>query len=399
MFFQEFFMIHLYTPSGSVVPAVDLACQLIRYPSITPNEAGCLSDLHAAVQATGAHSELVVFEDTTNLYVRWGQGYPHLCFAGHVDVVPPGDVTQWLFDPFQPTTYQGKLYGRGVADMKGAIACFLSAWLTVKAEGILVGSCSLLLTSDEEGTGVNGIMRMIPWLEERKEIPNVFLIGEPTGTKVGDVVQIGRRGSLTGHLCVQGTQGHIAYPQLADNPIPRLINTVRSLMDLPLDQGTEHFQPSHLEITSIDTDNPTVNVIPARSEVKFGVRFNPLQNSLKLSEMIEEICTQSAGQHTLQLRWSGDPFLTEDSGWIQCVHQALYHASGQHPTHTTQGGTTDGRFLCKMAPVVEVGLPETTIHQVDEHVEISEIETLETIYRSILLSYFKGQHKEAQGNI
>lgn len=381
-------MIQLYTPSGDVVSAVDLASQLIRYPSVTPDEAGCLSDLHKAVQAIGGESHLVVFEDTTNLYVRWGQEKPHLCFAGHVDVVPPGDMSEWLFDPFQPTIHQGKLYGRGIADMKGAIACFLTAWLTVKQK-MVQGSCSLLLTSDEEASGVNGIYRMIPWLEERKEVPDVFLIGEPTGSKVGDVLQIGRRGSLTGHLCVKGKQGHIAYPHLADNPLPRVVQTVKALMDMPLDKGTEDFQPSHLEVTSIDTDNPTTNLIPSHSEVRFGVRFNPLQNSLKLSEMIEEVCTQHAGHHTLQLRWNGDPFLTEDSGWIQCVHQALYRASGHSPTHTTQGATTDGRFLCKLAPVVEVGMPENTIHQVNEHVDLSDIQALEHIYRSILSSYFK----------
>jgi len=367
--------------------SLELAIDLMRYPSITPNEAGCLTDLHGLLEKEGFDSHLVVFQDTTNLYARFGTGGPHLCFAGHVDVVPPGPESLWSFPPFEPTCHNGFLYGRGVADMKGAIACFLSAVFSFN-KAPFDGSISLLLTSDEEGTGVNGIMKMIPWLQERQQVPHVILIGEPTGQQVGTVLQVGRRGSLTGHLRFTGTQGHIAYPHLADNPLPRLISCLQKLIDLPLDQGDDFFEASRLEVTSVDTDNPTVNIIPGSAEARFGIRFNPHQNVLGLSEKVEQICNDVGGTHELALRHSGNPFLTQDAHWIGCVHHALKEVMHAEPRHTTQGGTTDGRFLCRIAPVLEVGLPETTIHQIDERVAIEDIEVLERLYHSILTHYF-----------
>ena len=367
---------------------VELASDLIRYPSITPHEAGCLTDLHALLAKEGFSSHLVVFEDTTNLYTRFGQEGPHLCFAGHVDVVPPGPESLWMFPPFEPTCHEGKMYGRGIADMKGAIACFLSAAASfIKLP--FRGSLSLLLTSDEEGIGINGIPKMIPWLKERHEIPDVILIGEPTGREVGKDMQIGRRGSVTGHVRFKGTQGHIAYPHLADNPLPRLISCVQKLIELPLDQGDQFFEASRLEITSIDTGNPTVNIIPGAAEVRFGIRFNPHQNAIELSEKVEQICESVGGPHELVLRHSGDPFLTQNTSWINCVHRALKEVTHSDPHHTTQGGTTDGRFLCHIAPVLEVGLPETTIHQVNEHVAVEDLKTLAQLYKAILKSYFQ----------
>lgn len=374
---------------------VTLACDFIRYPSITPHEAGCLTDLHALLEKEGFLSHLVVFEDTTNLYARFGQQAPHFCFAGHVDVVPPGPEHLWSFPPFSPTQHNDLLYGRGIADMKGAIACFLSAFMTWKKNDFQ-GSVSLLLTSDEEGDAINGIPKMIPWLKERGEKFDVFLIGEPTGQKTGEILQIGRRGSVTGHLRMMGKQGHIAYPHLACNPIPKLMHCLQDLMNISLDKGDESFQSSHLEITTIETGNPTTNIIPGAVEARFGIRFNPHQTSLGLCEKIEEVChkhiTEGANnskiEYNLALKCHGNPFITKDPLWINCVHGALESVMKESPRHTTQGGTTDGRFLCELAPVLEVGLPETTIHQINECVPIQDLYTLSSIYLEILRRYF-----------
>lgn len=368
---------------------LEIAQRLIAYPSITPLEAGCLTDLHGLFLASGARSFLTVFDDTTNLYARWGKEEPHLCFAGHIDVVPPGPRDLWTFDPFTPTCHEGFLYGRGVADMKGAIASFIAALFSCLSQGVLErGSCSILLTSDEEGPGINGIPKMIPWMEERGEIPKVILIGEPTGTYTGEVIQVGRRGSVTGQLTVLGTQGHIAYPHLADNPLPRLVKCAHALTSMPLDKGDENFQPSRLELTSIDTGNPASNVIPARAKAHFGIRYTPYSQSLLLCEQVEALCQEQAGNHLLSLQCNGDPFLTKDAQWRHCIMTAIESVTGCVPRLTTQGATTDGRFLCKVAPVLELGLPETTIHQVNERVKIEDLDLLKKIYEKILKNYF-----------
>lgn len=374
--------------------SLELTCDLLRYPSVTPWDGGCLHHLHALLQREGFDSQHFVFDDTTNLYARWGTGQPHLCFAGHVDVVPAGFRELWTFDPFEPTVRDGILYGRGAADMKGAIACFLTAMMTLierarQKKTKFAGSISLLLTSDEEGTGVNGIQRMIPWMRQNGQVPDVILIGEPTGEKTGQVLQVGRRGSITGRLKSMGKQGHIAYPHLADNPLPRLIRCLSDLMDQQFDQGNAFFQPSHLEVTSVDTGNPTTNVIPQEAYARFGIRFNSLHKASELSAAVSHVCQKTLGhKHQLALQHHGDPFYIQDEKWLACVHGAMKSVTGQDPVHTTQGGTTDGRFLTHLAPVLEVGLPETTIHQIDEHVAVQDLQALETLYGAILRAYF-----------
>lgn len=364
-----------------------LAQELMAYVSITPNSAGCLEDLESHLSKMGWGACLKKFNDTTNLYASIGQGSPHLCFAGHIDVVPAGDEKAWMFAPFTPTIHDNKLYGRGAADMKGAVAAFLSAASILSSN--LKGTCSLLLTSDEEGCALDGLQRMIPWLKKENFSPNLILIGEPTGQKVGQTLQIGRRGSVTGKLTLYGTQGHIAYPHLADNPLKRALSCGKALLDMPLDQTVHQaFQPSHLEITSIDTGNAVTNIIPSTCHISFGVRYNPLQNAVGLCEKIRDLCAQFAGHHELVFQCHGDPFLTQDHQAIALVQKSICEITGNMPEHTTQGGTTDGRFLCSIAPVLELGLPETTIHQVNEHISLEDLHTLKSIYGQILKNFF-----------
>jgi succinyl-diaminopimelate desuccinylase len=367
---------------------IDLASWLVRYPSVTPDEAGCLMDLHRLLQEEGFVSHLVRFGDTTNLYARFGRGSPYLCFAGHIDVVPPGHDAAWTFPPFEPTVHEGLLYGRGVADMKGAVACILSAFQAWRCTEH-TGSFGVLLTSDEEGIGIDGIPKMIPWLRERNEVPDVFLIGEPTGRYVGEVLQIGRRGSVTATLSVRGKQGHIAYPHLANNPIPHLIACVRAFLDLSWDKGSAFFPPTHLAMTAIETGNPTMNLIPRQVEARLGIRFNPCYTSQKLYEILEGAIVRSGGDEVIELAMTchGNPFLTSEGPWLECVQGVMRDVLGESPRLTTQGGTSDGRFLHVLAPVLELGLPETTIHQVDEHVAVSDLETLKTLYTLILKRY------------
>lgn len=367
--------------------AVELTAALVAYKSMTPRDEGCLLNLCSVLEKHGFKTQVVVFGETTNLYARFGTGSPHLCFAGHTDVVPPGDDSKWTFPPFSPTILHGNIYGRGTADMKGAIACFLSAFYELKKD-ITKGSCSLLLTSDEEGTALDGIQKMIPLLQGQNEIPDVILIGEPTGNFVGEVLQVGRRGSITGHLRIIGTQGHIAYPSQIDNPLPRLIACLHALINTKLDQGMEAFEASRCELTSIDTGNSVSNITPNKVEARFGIRFNPLHTSVHLCEMVEKICSKHAGDHKLSLTCHGDPFITNDKKWIQCIQKAITKVKGKPPRHTTQGGTTDGRFLHRIGPVLEIGLPEATIHQVNEHVAIEDIKTLRLIYLEILKEFF-----------
>lgn len=365
---------------------LDLSKKLIAYSSITPDQAGCLTDLHTFLSDLGWTSQIKTFNHTTNLYAYRGQGHPHLCFAGHIDVVPPGDLQQWTYPPFEPTINQGMLYGRGVADMKGAVACFLCAILSFRD---FKGTCSLLLTSDEEGPAFDGIQRMMPWLGEQSFSPDLILIGEPTGQTLGEVIQIGRRGSLTGQLTVRGTQGHIAYPHLADNPLLRAITCAQALGTMTLDkEKLEAFQPSHLELTSIDTGNMTTNLIPSSCQIRFGVRYNPLQTSMGLCEKIRDLCADIGGQHELVFQCHGDAFLTEDEAAMDLLEKAVMTVMGRTPQRATQGGTTDGRFLSKLAPVLELGLPETTIHQVNERVAIQDLHELEAIYTQVLKNFF-----------
>jgi len=365
---------------------VALTQDFIRYPSITPQDHGCLTHLAELLQAQGWETHVVPFENVTNLYARIGTTGRHLCFAGHVDVVPTGPEEHWTHPPFDAVIDDGILFGRGVADMKGGIACFLSALQEFQRPND--GSISLVLTSDEEGEAINGTKRMVEWMKENNQHPDVFLIGEPTGNTVGSVIQVGRRGSLTGNLQVFGKQGHIAYPEAFDNPVSKIVRCSHALMGMPLDQEPDaHFEASRLEITSIDTGNPATNVIWGSSRAQFGVRFNPQHTGQDLQEKITHLC-QHMTHTSPQIRISGDAFISQDPQWIGCIHKALKKTTAMDPTQTTKGGITDGRFLIELGPVLEVGLPEDTMHQIDERVPIADLYRLKTCYLNILQEYF-----------
>jgi len=370
---------------------IELISDLIACESVTPDDGGSLLYLSGLLEDMGFCCELLTFGDTTNLHARFGDASPHLCFAGHVDVVPPGDLRMWNLDPFTSHVNDGLLVGRGTADMKGAIAVFIAAirqYLTSNAK--LNGSCSILLTSDEEGPGTNGIKKMVPWLKKNQQIPDVILIGEPTGSYMGEIVQIGRRGSVTAELTFIGEQGHIAYPELADNPIPRMLDCMRIFMKTPIDSGelTRDSLPSHLEVTSIDANNPVSNIIPASVTVRFGIRFNNMHDCSTIENWITDICRHHAGRHEVVINKNGEGFITNNEPWISAVENAIQEITGIAPCRATGGGTTDGRFLNVLAPVAELGFPEGTMHKVNESIFLKDIDALQAIYVRILEKYF-----------
>ncbi|ETZ05405.1 MULTISPECIES: succinyl-diaminopimelate desuccinylase [Holospora] len=370
-----------------------MACQLVSCASVTPSDGGIFDELIELFRASTEQIFCLQWQDTKNLYIRWGTKAPHLCFAGHVDVVPPGPQAQWSFPAFHPTHSQGWIYGRGIADMKGAIGCFLhSLWNHLKTSP-QNGSYSILLTSDEEGPGVNGIQKMIPWLQEKQEKIDHILIGEPTGNFVGEVLQIGRRGSITGTLTYPGIQGHIAYPDLCDNPMPRFVQCLFELVSKTLDEGDENFESSRFNLIGIEPPAIAMNVSPSYAKAQFGIRFNPYQNFDSVSNYIHHVCKKHGNSYVLDLTLHGSSFLTQDVLWIECASNAISHVTGLKPKYTTRGGTTDGRFLKNLAPVLEIGMPEATIHQIDERVKVSDFHDLSSIYTRLLQEYDKTYSK------
>lgn len=370
---------------------VSLAQDFVKYPSITPDDQGCLDHLAKLLKEKGWSTHIVQYEDVTNLYGRIGTGEPHLCFAGHVDVVPTGPEEKWIHPPFAAEIHNDILFGRGIADMKGGIACFLSAVNDFSLPKN--ASISILLTSDEEGDAINGTKRMVDWMAENNQHPDVFLIGEPTGNAVGSVIQIGRRGSITGRLTVHGKQGHIAYPENFDNPVTKVIDFAHTLKNMPLDQSVDpDFEPSRLEFTSVDTGNAASNVIWGQCHARFGIRFNTQQKSVELVEKVKQI-SKDTTQTDPDIRISGDPFLinkleAKDRQWLACVHHGLKKTTQIDPAETTKGGITDGRFLSQIGPVLEVGLPEDTIHQINEQVAVADLYRLKACYANILDAFF-----------
>jgi succinyl-diaminopimelate desuccinylase len=338
-----------------------------------------------ALKTLGFVCERFDFEGICNLYARKGSGSPHLCFAGHTDVVPLGEAGLWTHDPFQGTIEDGHLWGRGAADMKCAIAAFLGALSRHNAPGTI----SLLITGDEEGEALHGTQRVLPILAQRGEMPDLCLIGEPTALhEIGDTLKIGRRGSITGKLICHGKQGHIAYPQNTDNPIPRLLACLNALYAHSFDEGTDHFEPTRFDVTSIDTGNPASNIIPHKVEARFGIRINTLQQAEKVCETVKSLCDKEGEHHTLDLTIHGEAFLTEDKEQILLVQKAVSAVTGKLPLLSTTGGTTDGRFISAYCPVIECGMKEATMHQIDECVALDDIQKLTDIYTSILNSFF-----------
>lgn len=373
---------------------------LIRCPSITPIEGGALSLLETQLFQQGFNVTRPIFhedgtEDVENLFASLGNGGPHLVFAGHTDVVPPGDHDAWNHDPFSGIITDDRIYGRGAVDMKGAIACFLAAtWRFLNAcEGQFNGRLSFLITGDEEGVAINGTAKLLAWCVERGEQFDACILGEPTNpNKLGDMIKIGRRGSLTGELTVKGIQGHVAYPQQANNPLPGLMKLLDVLIKTPLDSGTKFFQPSNLEITTIDVGNPTANVIPAKATAWFNIRFN---DNWTLENLQHEINSRlkTAAQDKLDYNivfrpGSSNAFVNDGGPLIDILSTAIEAETGCHVELSTDGGTSDARFIKDYCPVVEFGLVSKTIHQVNEHAALADLKTLTAIYERVLRAFF-----------
>ena len=369
--------------------AVDLAQRLIRCPSVTPAEGGAIDLLEAELSAIGFACTRLPFGEGNdridNLFARYGSAAPHVCFAGHTDVVPVGDAAAWTRDPFGGDIVGGVLFGRGAADMKGGVAAFVAAAAAV-IEGGIGGSVSLLITGDEEGDAVNGTVRMVEWAMANDQIPDMCVVGEPTNPDaLGDMIKNGRRGSLSGHLVVTGRQGHVAYPHLADNPLTRLVAMLAPVNGTELDGGTPHFLPSAANVTTIDVGNPATNIIPARAEAKFNIRFNTEHSADSLRGWLEEHFTRVGGDWHAQWKANADPFITDPGPLTDMLAAAVTEITGRTPALSTTGGTSDARFITRMCPVAEFGLVGKTMHQVDEHVDVADIEELCAIYQSFLV--------------
>jgi succinyl-diaminopimelate desuccinylase len=378
---------------------IELTQALIRCASVTPADAGALAVLAAALEPLGFRCERMRFEapgtvPIDNLYARIGDGRPHLCFAGHTDVVPPGDETRWRFPPFEGRIAEGRIWGRGACDMKSAVAAFAAATGRFLAERgpAFGGSISLLVTGDEEAEAVNGTVKMLQALAARGEAIDACIVGEPSSSEaVGDTMKIGRRGSLTGRLTVRGVQGHVAYPHKADNPLPRLVRMLAALSPgggPEIDEGSAHFDPSTLAITTIDVGNPATNVIPAEGRAVFNIRFNDTWTADSLGAWIRGRFDAVGGDYTLELRSGADSFLTAPGELTGRVAGAVERVTGRKPAFSTSGGTSDARFVKDYAPVLELGLVNATIHKTDENVPVEEIETLTRIYQAVLEDSF-----------
>jgi len=388
-------------PSTIVVPdPVALAQALIRCESITPAEAGALTLLQETLEAAGFKCQRMIFTepgtaDVDNLYARFGSEGPNLCFAGHTDVVPPGDEAAWTVPPFAAEVRDGVLYGRGAADMKGAVACYVAAALQyIAGRGVKTnGSLSFLITGDEEGASVNGTIKVLDWLKARGEKLDACVVGEPSSqSAVGDEIKIGRRGSLNGELIVKGRQGHAAYPHVADNPVPKLARMIDRLASLRLDAGTENFEPSHIAFTIVSVPNTATNVIPGQARAAFNIRYNDAHTRAKIEQRIAECCKAAAAevgaQYTLSFSGTGDVFLTKPGPLVEAMANAAREVTGRSAKLTTTGGTSDARFIKDYCPVVELGLVNASIHQVDERVPVADLRTLTQIYARFIERFF-----------
>jgi succinyl-diaminopimelate desuccinylase len=378
---------------------VALARDFVRCPSVTPAEGGALALLDKVLSGAGFTVHRISSSepgavDVENLYARIGAEGPHLMLAGHTDVVPPGDELRWRHGPFAGDIVDGVLFGRGAVDMKGGIACMLAAVLDHLAanRGRPRGSISFLITGDEEGIAVNGTVKLLQWAAARGEKFDHCILGEPTNpSALGDMVKIGRRGSLNGTLIVTGTQGHVAYPALADNPVRRIVAIMAAVMGEPLDAGSAHFDPSNLEFTSVDVGNKTVNVIPAEARARFNIRFNDCHTYASLKALVEARAAAAAKGGHFRIEWepsNADVFLTKPCPFVELVSSAITEATGRTPVLSTSGGTSDARFIKDNCPVVEFGLVNATMHKIDECVATTDLVALTAVYRRILDRYF-----------
>ncbi|WP_018407280.1 succinyl-diaminopimelate desuccinylase [Methylocystis rosea] len=383
--------------------AVALTRELIRCPSVTPADAGALDVVEKALKAVGFETHRIVFSapgtpDIDNLFAKIGSGAPHLAFAGHTDVVPPGDPARWRFEPFAAEVSDGRVYGRGASDMKGAIAAFAAAAIAYverhRAQNVKSwGTLSLLITGDEEGVSINGTVKLLEWARARGERFDHCIVGEPSNAStLGDMIKIGRRGSLSGRIRVIGKQGHVAYPQRAENPAPIIARIVSALSGHELDKGTTHFERSNLEFSTIDIGNPAVNVIPGEARAQFNVRFNDVWTHESLKERILQVIKEAAPNANVEVEFppsNARSFITKPGAFTELVVDAVRQVTGLTPELSTTGGTSDARFIVNYCPVLELGLTNETIHAVDENARVADIDGLCAVYTRIIERYFE----------
>jgi succinyl-diaminopimelate desuccinylase len=383
----------------SAADPITIARDLVRCRSVTPAEGGALGYLEGVLKDAGFEVHRKTFSapgtaEIDNLYARIGSHAPHLVFAGHTDVVPTGEETAWTHPPFEGRIAAGVLFGRGAVDMKGAVACKLAAALDHLAAlgGKPRGSISFLITGDEEGVAINGTVKLLQWADERGEKFDHCILGEPGNrTEIGDTIKLGRRGSLNGTLIVSGREGHVAYPQLADNPIRALVKLMSALDAEPLDRGSTLFDPSNLEFTSVDVGNETVNLIPGEARARFNIRYNDCHTRDTLKALVERRAAAASGGARWRIDWASsnaDVFVTSPSPFTELVVAAVSEVTGRKPQLSTSGGTSDARFIKDYCPVVEFGLVGRTMHQVDERVPVADLMMLTAVYRRILDKYF-----------
>ncbi len=372
-----------------------LAKELIRKPSITPKDAGTINILAKNLKSLGFKCQYINFKNVKNLYAKLGKSSPNFCYAGHTDVVPPGNFDDWSVNPFKPTVKNNKLIGRGAVDMKSSIACFITAVHKFKIKNRrFKGSISLLITGDEEGEAINGTKKVVEYLRKKKEKINFCLVGEPTNpNKLGEMIKIGRRGSITGRLAVIGSQGHVAYPHRANNPSDVIVKILKKIKEIKLDNGTKNFQASNLEITKININNNADNVIPGSAHAVFNIRFNNKHssNSLKrkLNIIFKSITKKAKCKFNINYQVSGEAFLTKPNKTTYMIQNIIKKITKIKPKLSTTGGTSDARFIRKIAPCLEFGLVGKTMHKVDESVPLSDLKKLSNIYLNVLENYFK----------
>ncbi len=379
---------------------LQLAKELIRYPSITPIDAGVMKFLEKQLRKLGFKTKILEFKEKNtkpvkNLYARLGTKGPNFCYAGHLDVVPAGNLKDWTVNPFRPSIKKGHLIGRGANDMKSSIAAFVSAVsIFVKNNKKFDGSISLLITGDEEGIAINGTKKVVEYLKKRKEKINFCLVGEPTNpNKLGEMIKIGRRGSMTGRLSIIGIQGHVAYPHRANNPSTALVQILKELKEIKFDKGTKDFQPTNLEVTKINIDNTADNVIPGLANATFNIRFNNKHSSnsikTKINKILKKICNKNKSNYKIEYSVSGEAFLTKPNQTTYMIQDIIKKITKIKPELSTTGGTSDARFIRKIAPCLEFGLVGKTMHKVDEAVSLGDLKKLTLIYSNILKNYFK----------
>ena len=379
---------------------LQLAKELIRFPSVTPVDAGVMSFLEKKLKKLGFKTKILEFKEKNtkpvkNLYAKLGNKSPNFCYAGHLDVVPAGNLKDWTVNPFKPSIKKGHLIGRGANDMKSSIAAFVTAVSKfIQKNKKFNGSISLLITGDEEGVAINGTKKVIEYLKKKKEKINFCLVGEPTNpNKLGEMIKIGRRGSITGKLTVIGVQGHVAYPNRANNPSTALVQILKELKGIKFDKGTKDFQPTNLEITKINIDNSADNVIPGLAYANFNIRFNNKHSSntlkSKINKIVKKICNKNKSKHKIEYNVSGEAFLTSPNETTYMIQNTIKKITKIKPRLSTTGGTSDARFIRKISPCLEFGLVGKTMHKVDEVVALKDLKKLTLIYSNILENYFK----------